>query len=109
MIALFKDVNHAWTGLPDMIRLTNESNLSDTLHITSNDHCWIILCQKLIESGLKDIRFSIYGVDDGSYKIFNMKKLKKIFEFWSVNKSCDYLSGNLKSWIFIQTNKIEKV
>ena len=98
MIALFKDGEPLLNpNLPDMIRLINESNLSEKQHITSNGSLLNnFLSKKLIESGLNEIRFSIYGVDDDSYKTnvnknIEYEKVKKnISEFWSVNKSYGY-------------------
>ena len=84
MIALFKDGEPLLNpNLPDMIRLINESNLSEKQHITSNGSLLNnFLSKKLIESGLSEIRFSIYGVDDGSYKT----NVNKNIEYEKVKK-----------------------
>ncbi|MEK9709827.1 MAG: SPASM domain-containing protein, partial [Alphaproteobacteria bacterium] len=65
----------------------------DCIHLTTNGSLLTpTLSRDLIESGLKDLRFSVYGVDNETYK-FNTKRnvdfdkiYKNIREFWELNQ-----------------------
>ena len=97
-IMLFKDGEPLMNPLlPKMINILNEYDLSDTLHITTNGSLLSKeLSEKLIKAGLKEIRFSIYGVNDETYKRntnrnISYKSVKKnIKDFWILNKSLNH-------------------
>lgn len=96
-ILLFKDGEPLLNpNLISMIKAVKENNLTDVLHITSNaSKLNEDISRKLITSGLNQIRFSIYGVDDESYKQNgNTIKFDLIYnnikEFWKINKEHGY-------------------
>jgi radical SAM protein with 4Fe4S-binding SPASM domain len=97
-IFLFKDGEPTLNpDLPRMIEFTSSKNLSDCVHITTNASLMTPeLSEKLINAGLNDIRFSVYGVDDISYFANTKRKVdfdkiyKNIKNFWNINKSYGY-------------------
>ena len=92
-ILLFKDGEPLMNpNLISMIKKVKENNLTEHMHITSNaSRLNTKISKELINSGLDQIRFSIYGVDDNSYKQ-NGNNIKfdliynNIKEFWEINK-----------------------
>lgn len=93
-IALFKDGEPLLNkNLIPMISLLDKNKLSSRIHLTTNGSLINkYLSEKLVSSGLKEIRFSIYHVNEKGYfgltrKKVNFKNLvEKLKEFWEINK-----------------------
>lgn len=94
-INLFKDGEPLLNpDLPKMIRTLSINNFSDILHLTTNGSLLTEeLSNKIIKAGLKEIRFSIYGIDDSTYqkhvnRRISFEKVKNnVKNFWKINKS----------------------
>lgn len=96
-LLLFKDGEPLMNpNLIRMIKSVKENNLTDHIHITSNaSRLTPEISKNLINSGLDQIRFSIYGVDDETYKQNgNIIKFDLIYEnikkFWEINKQHNF-------------------
>ncbi|RDU70622.1 radical SAM protein [Helicobacter aurati] len=62
---------------PLFVKLAKESKVSERIATTSNASLLTRdLSRAIIESGLDQIHFSIYGLNDESYKIFSKKSLR---------------------------------
>ena len=93
-ISLFKDGEPLLNkNLPEMISILNKKNLTDQLEITTNASALTPEnSTKIIQAGLKKIRYSIYHLNDEGYlKVTNNKiNFKKIYEniknFWKIKK-----------------------
>ena len=94
VIHLFKDGEPLLNKkLPEMIKLITKNNLSEEIAITTNASALTEeIGEKIIKSGLKKIRYSIYELDDTGYfkvirnKITFSEIVENIKNFWNLKK-----------------------